>query len=123
MSSSSISKGQKVILRSFVLAVIAIGLSVSSSAQKPQTSAKKLPEAQPATAETITPASTHDLTVEDVGAFFDGLGPAHLQKEDIAGAVIAIVKDGKVLFAKGYGYADIEQRKPVSASDTLFRPG
>jgi CubicO group peptidase (beta-lactamase class C family) len=63
------------------------------------------------------------MTVEDVGAFFDGLMPAQLQRQDIAGAVVAIVKDGKVLFAKGYGYADVEKRKPVSPSDTLFRPG
>ena len=123
MSSSFILKRQPVILRSLVLTMTVICLSLSSSAQKPQTSAKKLPETQPSNTETITPPSTHDLTVEDVGAFLDGLVPAHLQKEDIAGAVIAIVKDGKVLFAKGYGYADIEKRKPVSASDTLFRPG
>jgi CubicO group peptidase (beta-lactamase class C family) len=33
------------------------------------------------------------------------------------------VKDGQVLFAKGYGYADVEAKKPVLADQTLFRPG
>src|SRR5207249_7317713 len=36
---------------------------------------------------------------------------------------ISVVKDGKVLFAKGYGYADVEKKTPVSPETTLFRPG
>ena len=51
------------------------------------------------------------------------LCPLQLERDDIAGATIAIVKDGKLLFAKGYGYADYEKKKPVSADETLFRPG
>ena len=97
-------------------------LTVSSSAQKPQTPKKMIPEV-PASAPSFTPASTHDLTLDDLGAFLDGLVPSYLQKQDIAGAVISVVKDGKVLFAKGYGFADVGKRNPVSPSDTLFRPG
>ena len=70
-----------------------------------------------------TPSGGHELTATDVEAFLDGVVPLQLAKDDIAGATIAIVKDGKVLFAKGYGYADIEKKKPVSAEETLFRPG
>src|SRR5215217_690656 len=65
----------------------------------------------------------HDLTAADVEAFLDGLVPQQLKHDDIAGATISIVKDGKLLFAKGYGYADVEKKKPVSAQETLFRPG
>jgi CubicO group peptidase (beta-lactamase class C family) len=68
-------------------------------------------------------AATHELTAPDVAAFLDGVLPAQLQREDIAGATIAIVKDGKILFARGYGYADVEKKKPVSPVETLFRPG
>lgn len=46
-----------------------------------------------------------------------------LQREDIAGAVVVVVKDGKVLVSKGYGYADVKKRTPVSPEATLFRPG
>jgi CubicO group peptidase (beta-lactamase class C family) len=46
-----------------------------------------------------------------------------LQRDDIAGAVVMVVKDGKVLFAKGYGYSDVKDRKPVTVDATLFRPG
>jgi CubicO group peptidase (beta-lactamase class C family) len=34
-----------------------------------------------------------------------------------------VVKDGQVLFSKGYGYADLEARIPVDPATTLFRPG
>jgi CubicO group peptidase (beta-lactamase class C family) len=66
---------------------------------------------------------THDLTPQDASAFLDGIMPQQLATDDIAGAVISIVKDGKVLFAKGYGYSDMEKRTPVSPDNTLFRPG
>jgi CubicO group peptidase (beta-lactamase class C family) len=67
-------------------------------------------------------ANVHELTAVDVEAFLDGIVPLQLDREDIAGATIAIVKDGKPLFTKGYGYADVKQKQPVTA-ETLFRPG
>jgi len=78
-------------------------------------------EAQPPLAS--APANAPELTANDAEAFLDGVVPLQLAREDIAGATIAIVKDGKVLFEKGYGYADVENKKPVSAQETLFRPG
>ena len=65
----------------------------------------------------------HELTKVDLEAFLDALLPAQLQNRDIAGAVVAVVKDGKVLLAKGYGYADFAAKKPVVADQTMFRPG
>ncbi len=67
------------------------------------------------------PASP-ELTAQDVAAFLAGIVPAQLDREDIAGAVVMVVKDGAVLYGKGYGFADVEKRTPVS-TDTLFRPG
>jgi len=83
------------------------------------------PPAAPATAGTTwtAPAGSHELTATDLEAFLDGLMPAQLERENIAGAVVAVVKDGKVLFAKGYGYSDMEKRTPVTSDATLFRPG
>ncbi len=34
-----------------------------------------------------------------------------------------VVKDGQVLLEKGFGYADVEKKKPVDPEATLFRPG
>ena len=70
-----------------------------------------------------TPGGAHEMNAADVEAFLDGLVPLQIKLADIAGATISVVKDGKLLFAKGYGYADVEKQKPVSAQETLFRPG
>jgi CubicO group peptidase (beta-lactamase class C family) len=64
-----------------------------------------------------------DLTAADLEVFLDGLVPATIQREDIAGLVIAVVKDGQVLLAKGYGYGDVAKKIPVTPDATLFRPG
>ena len=77
--------------------------------------------ATPASPPAASAAST--LTASDLEAFLDGLLPVQLAHEDIAGTVVVVVKDGRVLFGKGYGYADVEKKKPVSVDDTLFRPG
>jgi len=71
----------------------------------------------------VIPSVAPELTAEDLGAFLDGVMKIELERDDIAGAVISVVKDGKVLFEKGYGYADVAKQKPVSPEDTLFRPG
>lgn len=65
----------------------------------------------------------HEMTAADVETFLDGLVPLQINQDDIAGVTISVVKDGKLLFAKGYGYADVEKKKPVSPQETLFRPG
>ena len=49
--------------------------------------------------------------------------PYALEKNDVAGAVVVVVKDGKVLLEKGYGYSDLAKRTPVDPERTLFRPG
>ncbi|HZX71550.1 MAG TPA: serine hydrolase domain-containing protein [Rhodanobacter sp.] len=68
-------------------------------------------------------ASTHELTNQDLAAFLDGLMPLALARGDVAGGVISVVKDGKVLFAKGYGYANLAKRTPIAPDSTLFRIG
>ena len=79
-------------------------------------------ESQPTVAEPPRNGA-HEMTAVDVEAFLDGLVPLQLKQDDIAGVTISVVKDGRVLFAKGYGYADVEKKKPVSAEETMFRPG
>ncbi|TBR40387.1 MULTISPECIES: serine hydrolase [Dyella] len=76
-----------------------------------------------ASAQSTEPASSPQLTPADLGAFFDGAMPFALRRSDIAGGVVIVVKNDRVLFAKGYGYADLGERIPVSPDRTLFRPG
>jgi len=70
-----------------------------------------------------TLAGAQPLTREDLEAWLDGLIPAQLVTARTPGAVISVVKDGKVLLEKGYGWADAEKRVPVDPKTTLFRPG
>ena len=53
----------------------------------------------------------------------DGAVNADLEAHHIPGATVALVRGDQVILAKGYGYADIEKRKPVVANQTLFRIG
>ncbi len=62
-------------------------------------------------------------TPEELEAFIDGVVTAQLRAQHTAGVVVSVVKDGKLFFAKGYGYADVENKVPVDAEKTLFRPG
>jgi len=42
--------------------------------------------------------------------------------QKLAGAVVGVMKDGKIVLIKGYGMADLEDGQPVKA-DTIFRIG
>src|SRR5205809_1585705 len=80
------------------------------------------PPAQvPAVARETSPGP--ELTKADFDTFLDALIPSQLRNRNIAGAVVSVVKDGQVLFQKGYGYADFEAKQPVLPDQTLFRPG
>jgi CubicO group peptidase (beta-lactamase class C family) len=70
------------------------------------------------------PAQTaHAMTAQDLDAFFGGMMNYAIRRDDIAGAVLVVVKDGKVIFQHGYGYADLAKRTPVIPDLTMFRPG
>jgi CubicO group peptidase (beta-lactamase class C family) len=57
---------------------------------------------------------------QELETFVDRFFAEQLAKH-IPGAVFVLVKDGRVFFSKGYGYADLENRTPVSPEKTLFR--
>jgi len=59
----------------------------------------------------------------ELEAFLDGMISAEMADHHIAGATVAVVKDGALFFARGYGYADERSRKPVDPERTLFRIG
>jgi CubicO group peptidase (beta-lactamase class C family) len=109
------------VARFVVLCVL--GTSVAAWPQEPKKPTS--PPIAPARTETpsMVPTTAHELTGPDLEAFLDGMMPSQLERENIAGAVISVVKDGKLIFAKGYGWADMEKRQPVTADATLFRPG
>lgn len=82
------------------------------------------------------PASEGELTETDVDAWLDGLVPAALETEGIAGAAVSVVHDGEILTSRGYGNSDTgvgyeyEETAaadivttPVDPDETMFRAG
>src|SRR6185503_254232 len=108
-----------------LIAVLMIALLVGLSVlgQVPDKSPLVKKEAPETSATPAQQTQPRDMTATDVESFLDGLVPLQIAKDNIAGATISVVKDGKLLFAKGYGYADVKNKKVVSAQGTLFRPG
>lgn len=58
---------------------------------------------------------------KEVEQFADGFFEQPEIKESLAGAALVVVKDGKVLLKKGYGYADVDKKVPVDPDRTVFR--
>lgn len=46
-----------------------------------------------------------------------------IERGEMAGAVVTVVKDGQVVLLKGYGHADVAKQVPVDPAKTLFRIG
>ena len=109
--------------RSTASVTLFLMLITSVVGQVPQTPVSPATEPEGQSSPAPSPPGTAELTAADVEVFLDGIVPMQLEREDIAGVTISIVKDGKLFFAKGYGYADVAAKKPVSPAETLFRPG
>lgn len=58
---------------------------------------------------------------QEFAEFVDNFFQEEMSKTHIPGGVVSVVKDGKLFFAKGYGYANLEKKIPVEVDKTLFR--
>jgi CubicO group peptidase (beta-lactamase class C family) len=110
--------------------LLALGsLTAIAQTNPPPATAPVGPVTAPAAEGSTTAAKPADaqvakaLTADDVNAWLDGYLPFALATGDLAGAVVAVVKDGQILTERGFGYADVASKKPVDPKLTLFRPG
>ena len=67
------------------------------------------------------PTAVHSLDAPDLEAFFDGIIPLQLERSDVAGASVLVMKDGKLLLQKGYGFTNAKDKKPVDPATSIFR--
>ncbi len=58
-----------------------------------------------------------------VAGWADSTFEAALARKEFSGLVVSVVRDGKIIFAKGYGRADHARPGLVDPSNTLFRIG
>jgi CubicO group peptidase (beta-lactamase class C family) len=61
--------------------------------------------------------------LDGLSDFVDGVMAQQIATREVAGAVVTVVHRGRVLFTRGYGFADVEKGIPVDGQQTLFRPG
>jgi len=76
-----------------------------------------------AAADTPAPQAPLELTAANLASVVDPLMTEWIDQRKGPGAVVVVVKRDGPVFAKGYGFADIEARKPFTADTTLARPG
>ncbi|MGN6094432.1 MAG: serine hydrolase domain-containing protein [Luteibacter jiangsuensis] len=77
----------------------------------------------PAAVDAAPAVATPELNADDLSRFFDGLIPFALERGDMAGAVVSVVKDGDVLLARGYGHANLATGQVPSPETSIYRPG
>jgi len=88
-----------------------LGLSVSLA-----------PPSGAAAASDVHPApAPHALVKEDLEAFFDGIIPLQLERSDVAGATVLVMRGGETLLQKGYGFSDLKAAQIVDPEATMFR--
>jgi CubicO group peptidase (beta-lactamase class C family) len=79
--------------------------------------------ASPALADSPAPRAPPALTPDAVGSVVDPVMAEWIGKRKGPGAVVVVVTSDATVFAQGYGFADIEAKKPFTADMTLVRPG
>jgi len=63
------------------------------------------------------------ISPQDLEAFFDTTLAEQMTEKHLVGATVAVVQNGTLTFAKGYGCADMDGSVPVQADRTLFYIG
>jgi len=91
---------------------VAVALSTVMACGGQATTPQVTPPAQqeiPLSGAAVPSMSSYDKTISDL-----------MRKYDIPGGAVAVLRDGKLIYARGFGYADVEHKTPVQP-DALFR--
>ncbi len=83
----------------------------------------KAPSPSPDQVETADGFVAETEFAKHAEAYADGMIDAMMKGHEIAGLTLAVVKDGKPIILKGYGYADEPVRKKVDPYRSMFRIG
>ena len=114
-------RGATLALACLLVAGSAMGAATPSATRATPPPVSPAPAASAGAASAASP--DHPLTQADAVAFFDGIVPYAIRRANIAGAVVAVVSGGKLLFVHGYGFSNVKTRAPVIPNQTLFRIG
>ena len=73
-------------------------------------------------AEGQRPSTPSGVPLENVEEFIDDYVSDYIGQTS-PGLAVVVVKDGKILFSKGYGYSDVEKNLMVDPANTIFEYG
>ena len=104
--------GRSIVSQAIGIVGIAVLLSCGGEPTTPPVAPPVTPPAQPAipiSGAAVPGMASYDRAVTDF-----------MRKHAIPGGAVAVLRDGKLIYARGFGYADVENRTPVQP-DALFR--
>jgi CubicO group peptidase (beta-lactamase class C family) len=80
---------------------------------------------QPATTRGPAPNQRENQAVDsrELEALLDSIIPRGMAADHIPGTVVTFVQNGRVVFAKGYGFSDVAAKRAVLPDSTVFRIG
>jgi CubicO group peptidase (beta-lactamase class C family) len=76
-----------------------------------------------AVADSPVPQTSLELTAANLVSVVDPLMAEWIDKRKGPGAVVVVVTRDATVFAKGYGFQDLDAKRPFTADATLVRPG
>lgn len=71
----------------------------------------------------FTSVSMQARPLSEIGQPLDKQITMQMKKNHVPGLTIAVVQDQKIVYKRGFGYADLEKKTPVDPDLTLFRMG
>ncbi|RAK63621.1 serine hydrolase domain-containing protein [Phenylobacterium kunshanense] len=114
----------------FALAILAAAPAAAQDTGAAPAPDSRAQATNPAPPSTLSPAPTAvaapgvtPLDPVRLEAFVDGWMTDAMNRAHVAGASVAVVQNGQVVLKKGYGFADLNPRRPVDPDRTLFRIG
>lgn len=72
--------------------------------------------------QTMVQGSAKDKMV-GLDYFVDSMVIKAMKEQSLPGATISVVKNGQIIFLKGYGFSNVENRIPVDPEKSMFRIG
>ncbi|MEO1135107.1 MAG: serine hydrolase domain-containing protein, partial [Pseudomonadota bacterium] len=83
------------------------------------------PDAAPSTPVDVVELAPFEPTREDavLEAYVDGVVAAHMREHKAPAVSVSVVKNGRIVFARAYGDADVDERVAADGVESLFRIG
>ena len=120
MKSSNFKRPRQVILVTILLAGLILSSSGLPAYAVAAPNSNQIQTHSPVGKGTTASAAT-PITAQSVEEFADAYFAREDVKKKLTGALFVVVKDGKILLNKGYGYADMAAKTPINPDTTLFR--